>query len=171
MRPLTTRAAILALALAALSQASPAAAAGGAGGAAGPSLEALIEKFRRDAPPVEAEVRIDAWVEPGVGAGAPDLMVITILPKGRTKLNADPGITVTPLDQTGVDWQVPLPYRHQDRTISYFEPPAMVRMPFTASGDQPVDMLVEYAYCLVDYQCFFGEERLRVAMTRTDGDR
>jgi hypothetical protein len=169
MRPLTTRAAILALALAALSQASPAAAAGGAGGAAGPSLEALIEKFRSDAPPVEAEVRIDAWVEPGVGEGAPDLMVITILPEGKTRLNADPGITVTPLDQTGVDWQVPLPYRHQDRTIGYFEPPAMVRMPFTASGDQPVDMLVEYAYCLVDYQCFFGEENVRVDLPANAG--
>lgn len=137
--------------------------------AAAPSLEDLIKKFQSDAPKVEADVRIDAWVELGDGAGRPDEMVITILPEGKTKLNADPGITVTPADQVGIDWQVDLPHRHQDQTISYFEPPATVRMPFTASDNQPVEILVEYAYCLVDYQCFFGEETLSVAMAPKDG--
>lgn len=134
-----------------------------------PSLEDLISKFQSDAPKIEAEVQIDAWVEAGKGNGQPDEMVITILPEGKTKLNADPGITVTPADQVGIAWQVTLPHRHQDQTISYFEPPATVRMPFTASDDQPVEILVEYAYCLVDYQCFFGEEMLSVAMTHKKG--
>ncbi len=133
-----------------------------------PSLEDLISKFQSDAPQIEAEVQIDAWVEPG-DTGRPDEMVITILPEGKTKLNADPGITITPADQVGIDWQVPLPHRHQDQTISYFEPPATVRMPFNASDDQPVEILVEYAYCLVDYQCFFGEETLSVAMAHKKG--
>lgn len=130
----------------------------------GPSLESLINKFQSDAPKIEAEVQIDAWVEPGETNGQPNHMVITILPEGKTKLNADPGITVTPVDQVGIDWQVVLPHRHQDQSISYFKPPATVRIPFTASDDQPVEILVEYAYCLVDYQCFFGEEQLSVAM-------
>ncbi len=138
------------------------------GQTAKPSLEDLIKKFDSEAPKVEAEVKIDAWVEPGYDAGQPNEMVITVLPEGKTKLNADPGITITPADQVGIEWQVALPHRHQDLTISYFEPPATIRMPFTASDDQPAEILVEYAYCLVDYQCFFGEETLTVAMPMDD---
>jgi len=136
--------------------------------AGGQSLEELIQKFDSEAPKIEAEVKIDAWVEPSDGEGQAKEMVITILPEGQTKLNADPGITVTPADQVGIEWQVALPHRHQDQTISYFEPPATIRMPFTASDDQPAEILVEYAYCLVDYQCFFGEETLTVAMPPED---
>jgi hypothetical protein len=137
--------------------------------AAKPSLEELIKKFQSDAPKVEAEVEIDAWVELGDDAGRPDEMVITLLPEGKTKLNADPGITITPSDQAGVEWQVALPHRHQDMTITYFSPPATVRMPFTASSSEPIEVLVEYAYCLVDYQCFFGEETLSVALSSKAG--
>lgn len=125
-----------------------------------PSLDALIEQFQSEAPKVEAEVRIDAWVERATGSDQPDEIVITLLPEGKTKLNADPGITVTPSEPPGVDWAVPLPHRHQDFSIPYFEPPATIRMPFTAAENRPVDILVEYAFCLVDYQCFFGEESL-----------
>ncbi|MEZ5935969.1 MAG: hypothetical protein R3F54_29460 [Alphaproteobacteria bacterium] len=142
--------------LALLAMSSTAAAAGS------PSLDQLIKEFQSEAPKVEAEVRIDAWVDEADAPGQPDEIVITLLPEGQTKLNADPGITVTPADQPGVDWAVPTPYRHQDTSITYFEPPATIRLPFTASENRPVDILVEYAYCLVDYQCFFGEETLRV---------
>ena len=102
------------------------------------------------------------------GDGQASEFVITILPEGETKLNADPGITITPAHQPGIDWQVPLPHRHQDLSITYFDPPATIRMPFTGSIGQPVEVLVEYAYCLVDYQCFFGEETLRVDMKAPD---
>lgn len=127
-----------------------------------PSLDELIKQFQSDAPKVKAEVDIEAWVESGDGAGQPDEMVITLLPGGKTKLNADPGITITPTAQTGVDWQITLPHRHQDLSITYFEPPAEIRMPFSAEASEPIEILVEYAYCLVDYQCFFGEETLSV---------
>ena len=130
-----------------------------------PSLEELIQKFQSDAPKIEAEVQIDAWFEPGSGLDQADEIVITILPEGETKLNADPGITVTPRDQPGIDWKLPLPHRHQDFSITYFEPPATIRMPFSGQVGQPVELHVEYAYCLVDYQCFFGEETLRVDLT------
>lgn len=127
-----------------------------------PSLDSLIQQFQSDAPQIEAEVRIDAWVDRADVEGGQDEVVITVLPEGETKLNADPGITVTPGEPAAVDWGVALPHRHQDFSIVYFEPPATIRLPFKASADQPVDILVEYAYCLVDYQCFFGEENLRV---------
>jgi hypothetical protein len=70
---------------------------------------------------------------------------------------------VTPTEQPGVEWLVPLPYRHADAQTQYFTPPAAVRLPFRADGEQPLEILVEYAYCVVDYQCFFGEELLTVA--------
>ena len=47
--------------------------------------------------------------------------------------------------------------------LEYFTPPASLRLPFRASDDQPLEILVEYAYCVVDYQCFFGEQTLTVA--------
>ncbi len=129
--------------------------------AGGPSLEELIQKFHSDAPQREADVRIDAWIEPG--AGEDSTLVITLQPDGDTKLNADPGITVTPADQ-GLDWSLALPHRHQDLSVTYFDPPATIEMPFTGKIGQPVEVLVEYAYCFVDFQCFFGEETLRVDM-------
>ncbi len=132
---------------------------------AAPLLDDLIQEFQNTAPKAVADVRIEAWIERGDDVDQPNEMVITLLPNGKTKLNADPGITVTPKDQPGVEWQVALPHRYQDQTIAYFEPPATVRMPFTTGGDQPIEVLVEYAFCQVDYQCFFGEKTLRVAMT------
>ena len=68
---------------------------------------------------------------------------------------------------SGVEWLAPLPYRYVDPEIEYFTPPATVRLPFRANGEPPLEILVEYAYCVVDYQCFFGEQLLTVA-TRYD---
>ena len=94
-------------------------------------------------------------------------MVVVVEPRGDFKLVADPGITVTPTAQPGVEWLVPLPLRLVDRASQYFQPPATLRLPFRADGGQPLEILVEYAYCVVDYQCFLGEELLSVA-TRYD---
>jgi len=129
-----------------------------------PSLESLIEKFHSESKPLPADVQIDAWIEKGDGNDEPNTFFITIQPDGDTRLNADPGITVTPADQPGLDWQLALPHRHVDGTITYFEPPATIAMPFTGIIGQPVEVLVEYAYCFVDFQCFFGEKTLRVDM-------
>lgn len=151
--------------LATLGMATAAGGAAAAGGqAAKPSLEELIKQFHGDAPQRVAEVRIEAWIEAGTGDSEPNQLVITIEPDGETRLNADPGITVTPADQPGLSWQLDLPHRHQDFSITYFDPPATISMPFTGRVGQPVEVLVEYAYCFVDYQCFFGEETLHVDM-------
>lgn len=139
------------------------------GQTAKPSLEELIQKFHNDAPQREAEVRIDAWIEAGADADQPSTLVITLQPDGDTRLNADPGITVTPADQPGLEWELALPHRHQDLSITYFDPPATIAMPFTGIIGQPVEVLVEYAYCFVDFQCFFGEETLRVDMAVPGG--
>lgn len=126
------------------------------------SLEKLLDTYRSEAggqPP--AQVAVEGWVERG-SRGQREL-VIVLDPGGETKLNADPGITVTPAAGDPVSWQVALPYRHTDPSIDYFEPTATVRMPFEGDAAGPIRVMVEFAYCVVDYQCFFGEEELTVA--------
>ena len=123
-------------------------------------LGQLIERFDAGAPQHEGSVRLDAWIETGPEQ---DEVVVVLEPQGAFKLVADPGITITPAEQPGVEWLVPLPHRHVDPEVSYFTPPAAVRLPFRADAGQPLEILVEYAYCVVDYQCFFGEELLSVA--------
>ena len=140
---------------------SAAAAGGGAEGLPpAPDLDRLIKQFEAGAPQTEGEVALDAWIE-----GPPERseVVVVLQPQGDFKLVADPGITVTPTAQPGVEWLVSLPYRYVDPEIQYFTPPATVRLPFRANGEPPLEILVEYAYCVVDYQCFFGEQRLTVA--------
>jgi hypothetical protein len=127
-----------------------------------PSLEMLLQQFDARAPEPRGSVRLDAWVETG---DAGKELVIVVIPEGDTKLVADPGITVTPAARIGVEWQLPLPHRMVDTERDYFDPPAMVRLPFTSTDDQPLQLLVEYAWCFVDFQCFFGEQELTVAAT------
>jgi hypothetical protein len=125
-----------------------------------PTLDRLLQPFQESAPRPEAEVRLDAWVE--AGSDGPEV-VVRIEPEGRTKLIADPGITITPSEREGLRWRIAMPYRHVDATIDYLPGPAALHLPFNVDDQQPIELLVEYAYCIVDYQCFFGEETLSVA--------
>lgn len=130
--------------------------------ASGPSLDEVIDGLTTAAPGENAgSVRLDAWVEDRAD-GAREVVVV-VEPEGRTKLIADPGITITPQARSGIDWRLPLPHRHVDTAQEYFDPPAAVRLPFDASDGRPIEITVEYAYCVVDHQCFFGEEDLTVA--------
>jgi hypothetical protein len=132
----------------------------GQGATPGIELEQLLERFDGRPAATNGSVRLDAWIEPGPER---DQVVVVVEPQGDFKLVADPGITVTPTAQPGVEWLVPLPHRLVDSESQYLAPPATVRLPFRAQGEAPLEILVEYAYCLVEYQCFFGEEVLRVA--------
>ena len=121
-------------------------------------LDQLIERFNGGAPVQDGAI-VEGWVETGPGGAE---LVVRIEPQGAIKLIADPGITITPTAQPGIAWLTELPYRRVDPAAQYFTPPATLRLPFTASADQPIELLVEYAYCVVDFQCFFAEETLTV---------
>lgn len=133
---------------------------GGAAAQEALSLGKLIEQFEADRPAVPGSARLDAWAEDGDAGPA---VIIVVTPEGETKLVADPGITVTPITP-GVEWSVSLPHRLVDPSISYLSAPATIRLPYTAATGQSVSLLVEYAYCVIDFQCFFGEETLVVAL-------
>jgi hypothetical protein len=126
----------------------------------GPSLDTLLQQFDARASEPDGTVRLEAWIETG---DAGKEVVVMVTPEGDTKLVADPGITVTPAERPGLDWQLPMPHRLVDAGRDYFEPPALIRLPFTSADDQPLQLVVEYAYCFVDFQCFFGEAELTVA--------
>lgn len=122
---------------------------------AGRSLDELIQRL--DPTPgaaPEDDVRLDAWIERG---GEAHEVVVVIEPQGKTKLVADPGITVTAAERPGLVWLTPLPHRHVDPTRDYFDPPTAIHLPFNGSDSLPIDLEVEYAYCVIDFQCFFGE--------------
>ena len=127
---------------------------------AAPALDRLIEQFNAGAPEQDG-VEIDAWTETGPEGSE---IVVVVAPRGATKLVADPGITVTPTARPGLAWGTALPYRKVEPAVEYFTPPATLRLPFTSRDREPVELLVEYAWCVVDFQCFFGEETLTVAL-------
>jgi hypothetical protein len=82
----------------------------------------------------------------------PDGSVAVMLQaNGQAKLVADPGVTVVPVDQAGM--AVAEAAALVDRAQEYFALPPVVRVqPGTATA-----LRVEYAYCVVDKQCLFGD--------------
>lgn len=129
----------------------------------GNDLDTLLDQYRADAPPAQGSVRLDGWVQ---GEGEAQRLVVVLEPEGETKLVADPGITLTPVAMPGVRYEEPLPHRTFDPSRDYLDAPATVELRVSGLDGAPVDVTVEYAYCLVNWQCFFGEETL--TLTRVD---
>ena len=120
-----------------------------AGDPAGSVLDGLIPPSRP-----EGTVDVIGWVEE---RDARAELVVTLVPKGKAKLVADPGVVVTPRLRPGLVWSASTPVSRVDPEIGYFDEPPTLRLPFTANDGRPVEASVEYAYCLVDYQCLFGQ--------------
>ena len=125
-----------------------------------PSLDELLKRFEAGEPERPGSVRLEARVEAGYAGRE---VVVTLVPEGDAKLVADPGVTVTPAARLGVDWQLPMPYRMVDTERDYFDPPAVLRLPFTSADDRPLwgemsvaDMLCHLADAL---RCVLGEAR------------
>lgn len=126
--------------------------AGGMAAAAGPADPVLGDLMAPSRP--EGTVDVVSWVEE---QGERAELVVTLVPKGQAKLVADPGVVVTPRLRAGVTWLAAEPVSRVDPDIGYFDEPPTLRIPFTTQDGQAVEASVEYAYCLVDYQCLFGE--------------
>jgi hypothetical protein len=125
--------------------------------AAAEPLGALLGKLAPPAAP-QGSVDVVGWVERSDGGEAE--LVVTFVPKGAVKLVADPGVTVTPVQRDGIAWRVTAPVSRVDAGEDYFGEPPTLRVPFAGEDGKPVEAAVEYAYCLVDYQCLFGEARV-----------
>lgn len=137
-------------ALAAVSMAAPA--------IAGEPLSALLGQIAPAKAPA-GSVEVLSWVERN---GTQPELVVTLVPKGQVKLVADPGVTVTPVARSGITWAAPTVMSTPEPGHDYFPEPPTLRLPFAAEDGKPVEAGVEYAYCLVDYQCLFGEAKVSV---------
>lgn len=134
-----------------------------AAGAAEP-LGVLLDRVAPSRAP-QGSVEVMGWIE---RAGDGPELVVTLAPKGEAKLVADPGITVTPRPRAGVTWGSEVPVSRVEPGGDYFRTPQELRIPFAGEDGRPVEAAVEYAYCLVGFQCLFGEATVS-AMTRPQG--
>jgi hypothetical protein len=135
------------------------------GAAAAEPLSALLGQIAPAKTP-EGTVDVVGWVERD---GTKPELVVTLIPKGRVKLVADPGVVVTPVARDGVEWAAAQPVSRVDGSRSYFAEPPTIRLPFAGEDGKPVEAAVEYAYCLVDYQCLFGEARVSAPTQPPEG--
>jgi hypothetical protein len=136
-----------------------------ANAAAAEPLATLLDQIAPATAP-EGSVDVVGWVERD---GARPELVVTLVPKGQVKLVADPGIVVTPVARDGVEWAAAQPVSRIDGSRSYFAEPPTIRLPFAGEDGRPVEASVEYAYCLVDYQCLFGEARVSAPTRPPEG--
>jgi hypothetical protein len=119
-------------------------------------LSSLLGKLAPAAVP-QGSVEVMSWVERN---GAVPELVVTLVPRGQVRLVADPGVVVTPLPRDGLAWNAHEPVSSADPERDYFEEPPTIRVPFAGEDGKPVEADVEYAYCLVDYQCLFGTAKV-----------
>ena len=120
------------------------------------SLGSLLDQLAPAAVP-QGSVEVMSWVERN---GAVPELVVTLVPKGEVKLVADPGVVVTPVPRDGLQWKAAEPVSSIDAERDYFDEPPTLRVPFAGEDGKPVEAEVEYAYCLVDYQCLFGTAKV-----------
>ncbi len=122
-------------------------------------LASLLGKLGPAAVP-QGSVEVMSWVERN---GAVPELVVTLVPRGQVKIVADPGVVVTPLPREGLAWNAKEPVSSVDPARDYFDAPPTIRVPFAGEDGKPVEADVDYAYCLVDYQCLFGSTKVSAA--------
>jgi hypothetical protein len=96
-----------------------------------------------------AGVDVVGWMERD---GAKRELVLSFTPRGGTKLVADPGITLEPLPG-----RIGPTFEHVEPGRAYFEAPLSLRVPIDATPGEQIGTRVNYAYCIVEHQCLFGE--------------
>ena len=121
-----------------------------------PPLADLLRELA-PAPVAAGSVEVLGWIERN---GARPELVITLVPHGAVKLVADPGVSATPVPRAGVDWHPAAAATSMEPGSDYFAVPPTLRLPFAAEDGRPVEAEVEYAYCVVDYQCLFGNAKV-----------
>lgn len=132
-----------------------------AGGPSPPSdLRGLLDRLAPSRTESSPRVQVRGWVERD---GPSPALVVEVDAGPSLKIVATPGVTVTPELRSGLEWLDGQPATVSDPAVTYFTTAPQVRLPFRAEDGRPVSARVEYAYCVVGYQCLFGEQELSVA--------
>lgn len=129
-----------------------------AGAVQAAELKDLLDQLAPKPAAAEGRVEVTGWLE--TSPEGTDL-VVTLTPSGVARLVADPGIIVTPLpdDENGPPGG---PVELVDPDLGYMTEPPVLRVPLPRHDGGAVEAQVDYAYCLVDTQCLFGEAVVRV---------
>ncbi len=102
---------------------------------------------------VRPKVDVLSWIEGNPGQ---QKLVISFAPSFGTRLVADPGIRVEPAPGQGVEWADKF-VLVKDNDREYFDTPPRIEVGIRSLNAPSVKAHVEYAYCLVDQICLFGE--------------
>lgn len=125
----------------------------------GPLAPGLLPFGPTDREP-EGGVSVVGWVEDG--ADGPVLRV-AVTPEGDARLVTDPGIVATPVSRPGLAFETPLPATLTEPGTGYWTETRYLDLPFARRDGRPIALEVDYAWCLVDAQCFYGRKSLTVA--------
>lgn len=115
----------------------------------------------------QGQVRVVARIERT--AGGSTVLAVDFLPHGEAKLVADPGITLVAMTAEGVRWPEGTEARAVLPGTAYFDRPPELRLPVEAAPGTVVEAEVDYAWCLVGWQCLFGSERVRAVVPADNG--
>jgi len=129
--------------------------------AAEDSLKGLLDRLGSARPAPEGRISAMGWVERQADGYA---LVVSLEPSGAARLLADPGITLEPQPAPRVSWSTDRLYLDYPAK-AYFDSAPVLRLPFKGDAAS-VTAKVEYAYCLVDYQCLFGETTVEAELPR-----
>ncbi len=108
----------------------------------------------------EGRVVVSARIEP---AGDHLALVVDVRPLGDAKLVADPGSVLQAEEVDGITW-LAREVKAVEPGRSYFDGAVTLTLPFRASGPGEVRARLDYAWCLVGFQCLFGRERVRLPL-------
>jgi len=130
-----------------------------AGARAVSDLDGLVGELLAPRGP-EGRVDIAARVEPD---GDHLALVVELRPLGDAKLVADPGAVLRAGEVEGIAW-LARETRAVEPGRGYFDGAITLTLPFRAFGSGEVRARLDYAWCLVGFQCLFGERELRIPL-------
>ncbi len=128
--------------------------------AASQELQSLLDRIASNKVDTSNSIQVDARISDVAGYA----LVVSIEPEATVRLVSDPGIRVTPLLSEGVIWNTAGSVEVRDTDHDYFDVAPTIRLPFTENAARTVRARVEYAYCIIDQQCLFGEQFVEVAL-------
>lgn len=133
--------------------------------AAADPLGQLLERAAPGGPTAAEAVIVHGWIERG---GTHPEVVVQLRAEPPARLVADPGITVGATPRDGLAWLISLPHHVFESGRAYFDDGAVVRLPFVAEDGHPIALQIDYAWCLTDLICLFGEAEVVVSTRAPD---
>lgn len=127
--------------------------------------KSLGELFEKEQPVRAPKKSVDVfgWIE---RSGTKSLARVSLTPKSGTRLVANPGVTITPVSESGSQW---LSYEEVYFGLdgaTYFDSAPVIDIGPVLENGEPVSADISFAYCVIESICLFGEERIEIATRR-----